>query len=177
MHLRSSDHWETPEHAICPEFLAELPKRPFTFVEPCCASGKLVKHITHLSHGSCVSASDIIYGMDVVDITHFFDADMVITNPPYMSSSLIPILCHFIRHIPSWCLLPADFAFRSRSGFILPYCSTMVAVGQIKWIENSESRGRHNFAWYRFETRRCKTRFICKRDGRRYDHVPNDFLA
>lgn len=176
MSLRPSDFWHTPREAVTAEFLAQLPALPFTFAEPCCGEGHLIRHITDLSHGRCTMQSDL--PVDARHITDFGDADMIITNPPFMSSTLVPMVCNFIRSgKPAWLLLSSDFAFRSRSGYMMPYCSMIVAIGQIRWIEGSASEGKKNFAWYKFVGRKCKTQFIHRIPGYRRDHVPADFLS
>lgn len=158
--LRNTDFLTTPIEAVNKEFRRQLPGR-FTFAEPCCGlEKKLVGHVESLTGGSCVYAGDIQTGANALDCTDFNGADLVITNPPFNTDVLYDILDHLMRLLPGWYLLPSDFAYRRASGFFMKYCRYVVAIGQIKWFEGTDSKGHYNFAWYYLHNHRCKTEFI-----------------
>lgn len=139
--------------------------RPFiggisTFIEPCAGDGRLIGHVEALGP-RCVFSCDIepdagtsILRADALqlDLRHI-EADAIITNPPWEREDLHPMIRHFSEQFPTWLLFDSDWAFNVQSGPFLRQCSHIVAVGRVKWMEDTSDSGKENCAWYRFDAR------------------------
>ena len=119
-----------------------------TFVEPCAGEGLLVSQLEGVGL-RCSHKSDIDTGTDALSL-EFPRADAIITNPPWTRDILHQMIVHFQRQAPTWLLFDADWAHTKQAAPYLPSCSHIVAVGRLKWIEDSPSCGKDNAAWYRF---------------------------
>jgi hypothetical protein len=134
----------------------------FDYIEPCAGDGRLINHISELTggHGECLFASDIepraegIYGSDALnlDFGEYGVADFCITNPPWDRSFLHPFLEHYINIAPTWLLFDADWMHTKQSALYMTYCTKIVSVGRVKWIEGSKGVGKDNCAWYLFDS-------------------------
>ena len=155
---RARDLYPTPAEAVTP-LLRHLPTG-VRFVEPCAGDGALVKALETAGH-SCVFASDIapqaagIEPGDVMALDHGWGAEMFITNPPWPGRYLrgeptLSVILHLSRFLPTWLLLPADFAHNKYFSRVKPICSAIVSVGRVSWIGNGTS-GVDNAAWYLFD--------------------------
>jgi hypothetical protein len=139
------------------------------YIEPCCGDGTLIKHLAALGH-TCVYACDLApqepwqdpHGSamqgDALDIKSTWDATHFITNPPWPSprsrgEPTLGIIRHLSSLLPTWLLLSADFMHNVYAAEVLAYCTKIVSVGRVKWIEGSENTGKDNAAWYKFDRR------------------------
>ena len=147
------DFYPTPLEAV-PPLIPHL-RGVRTFAEPCAGDGDLIRHLESFGL-RCVSHGDIRTGQDALAV-HHYDADTIITNPPYDPRPDAPADRALSgRSAPTWLLLDADWAHTQQAAPFLPRCSDIVAIGRVKWIEGSKHTGKDNYAWYRFvsDTRR-----------------------
>lgn len=152
---------------------ALLPLLPFlknegirSFAEPCCGVGNLVCLLENLCGLVCLYRGDIRDGLDARDEFDFGGADAIITNPPWRRDWMHPLIEHFLSvGLPTWLLFDSDWMFNRHAAPYIPHCSTIVAVGRVKWIPGSKHSGMDNAAWYRFEGRhRTGPRFFGRRE-------------
>lgn len=153
---RPKDKYYTPVEGVTPliPFLSGVQ----TFVEPCAGDGRLVRHLER--HGlRCVRYSDLEPGSifvrkDDALTAQFPDADAIITNPPWSRDILHALIKRFLDlGKPFWFLFDADWPYTVQKGEVrelLKHCSHIVAVGRLKWIEDSNMSGKDNSAWFRF---------------------------
>ncbi|MDB4323455.1 hypothetical protein N9949_02160 [Akkermansiaceae bacterium] len=158
------DYYPTPISAVEPL----IPHLPYTFdyVEPCAGDGRLIKHIYNLTqgHGDCLFASDIApQSQDVrqidaleLDFGNYGVMDYCITNPPWDRKFLHPFIEHWVNICPTWLLFDADWMHTKQSAMYMTYCSKVVSVGRVKWIEGSKNTGKDNCAWYLFDAKWTK---------------------
>ena len=148
---RPRDAYATPLAAVLPLVPHLINVR--TFAEPCCGAGELITALER--HDMlCVYRGDIDYGTDVMRTQRstYSSCDAIITNPPWDRPFLHAILDHLVQFgIQTWLLIDVDWAHTKQSVPYLRWCSTIVPVGRVKWIPNSESVGYDNAAWYRFK--------------------------
>lgn len=157
------DYYPTPFDAVLP--LIPHLNNNTRFAEPCAGDGRLIRHLEKFGH-DCVLASDIEPQSSEIDTISALDltdqlkkVDCVITNTPWDRKILHPMIEHFRNYCPAWLLLDADWAFTKQASDYMKYCSAFVAVGRVKWIEDSKMTGKDNAAWYLFMQDRCKTVF------------------
>ena len=153
------DYYPTPIEAVEP-LIHHLPYR-FNYVEPCAGDGRLVKHLYELTGGlgKCLYASDIepkhpkVAKNNALDLTFTKDeaVDYCITNPPWDRKFLHPFIEHWLNLCPTWLLFDADWMHTKQSALYMTYCTKVVSVGRVKWIEGSKSVGKDNCAWYLFD--------------------------
>lgn len=153
------DYYPTPIKAVEP-LVHHLPYS-FDYVEPCAGDGRLVDHITKLTggHGECLFKSDIhpradgIFKNDALnlDLGGYGTVDYCITNPPWERKFLHRFIDHWVDVAPTWILFDADWMHTKQSAVYMTYCSKVVSVGRVKWIEGSKSVGKDNCAWYLFD--------------------------
>lgn len=150
------DFYPTPYAAVLP-LLQYLPEN-VDFIEPFAGDGRLIDHLSRNGH-ECVLASDIeplrgdIHKCDFLNMTKeaLTSGSMIITNPPWRRDLLHPALDRIIEcGTPAWILLDADWAHTTQAVPYLKYCSKIVAIGRVKWIEESKSQGFDNCCWYQF---------------------------
>lgn len=124
-----------------------------TYAEPCFGGGHLVQMITKLTHLECVAFSDITSGTDAltIDVDYMNNADCIITNPVWSRSLLHKMILHFKDIAPTWLLFDADWAHTKQSIPYMQYCTDIVSVGRLIWIEGTKMTGKDNCAWYRFD--------------------------
>lgn len=153
---RAMDEYATPYAPVVPliPFLHRDGIR--RFVEPCAGDGDLVGHLRSFGFG-CAYDNDLKFGADALALRprqfDRFQADAIITNPPWTREILHPMIDLFQRLAPTWLLFDADWAHTRQAVPYLPHCSQIVSVGRVKWIANSKHSGKDNAAWYRFDIR------------------------
>jgi hypothetical protein len=137
-----------------------LPHLPLSciFIEPCAGEGHLVQHLVEAGH-QCAGAFDIDATPDGTmyadasqrDFTnHFYPFDLIITNPPWTRELLHPIIANLWWQRPTWLLFDADWIHTRQARPYLPMLRKVVAVGRVKWIEDSPHSGKDNCAWHLF---------------------------
>ena len=151
------DFYPTPKAAVLP-LLEHLPEQ-FDFIEPCAGDGRLVNHLTELTGGSCVGASDIeprdisVTQQDALTIKWEARRSNMycITNPPWDRDILHPLIENFMASGKAWLLFDADWMHTKQATPYLRHCRRIVSVGRVKWIEDSSNTGKDNCAWYFFD--------------------------
>lgn len=123
------------------------------YSEPCYGKGHLVEMIDRLSDARCVSYSDIDLGMDALDWTEdeLCGSDAIITNPPWSRNILHPMIMHFKDLAPTYLLFDADWAHTKQALPYLKYCTDIISVGRLIWIEGTKMTGKDSVCWYRFD--------------------------
>lgn len=152
---RAHDEYLTPFRAAQPIF--PFLKGIRTFVEPCCADGRLIRHIE--SAGPlCIYSGDIQTGTDALTdkVLARTITDAIITNPPYTWQILEPMIVRFSEIAPTWLLLEADFMHNVASAPYIPMCSDVVSIGRVRWFEDTKHEGKTNYAWYRFHAQHSR---------------------
>lgn len=125
-----------------------------TYAEPCYGNGDLEDLLMDVA--ICKWRSDV---RETVGSSKVLDAmsltkgdlegiDLIVTNPPFTKTVLMPMLAHFITLKPTWLLLPADYAHNVYFGDAMRKCAKMVSVGRLKWIKDSKHTSVDNFCWY-----------------------------
>jgi len=160
---RKNDAYDTPYKAVLPLIPYLIPES--TYVEPCAGKLQLVGHLDGEGF-QCVEAFDIkprakrIIKMDALNIQRdqINGADYIITNPAWTRQLLHPMITRFRKLTTTWLLFDADWAHTKQATPYLPYCSMIVSVGRISWMENGVS-GKDNCAWYRFGLDKTETIF------------------
>lgn len=151
------DYYPSPLKAVEP-LIPFLPDS-FVFAEPCAGDGRLAKHLDYLtsSRALCSVMSDIEprdAGIDKQDALSFVapaNTDFIITNPPWSRPLLHPMIERFSDQRPTWLLFDADWAHTVQAKPYLTRCSKIVAIGRVKWFEDSKHSGKDNACWYLFE--------------------------
>ena len=146
------DFYPTPYEAVAPliPFLGEAVE----FDEPCAGDGRLIDHLEKHGH-SCVGASDLepmrddVAPLDVFDVTVCF-GKVFITNPPWNRKILHPIIEHLLPIAPAFLLFDADWMHTKQASKYLTWCTDIISVGTVEWIEGSKMTGKDNCCWYRF---------------------------
>lgn len=146
------DFYPTPREAVDP-LLPHL--HPATrFCEPCAGDGRLVDYLTSHSH-VCARAWDIEprrSGIERNDAltTRVGNIDCFITNPPWSRAFLHPLIAFLSDQAPTWLLFDADWPHTKQAAPYLSRLRRIVAVGRLKWIEDSPFTGKDNCCWYLF---------------------------
>lgn len=157
-----NDFYATPHSAVIP-LLPHLPSQ-IRYIEPCVGAGHLVRHLE--SHGhKCTGKFDLPIDASTHQYLASDDADFFITNPPWTRSVLHPIITNLRNQLPTWLLFDADWAYTKQASEHLKYCAKIVAIGRVKWIENSKHVGKDNSAWYLFTKESAATIFFGKHNG------------
>ena len=155
---RERDFYATPYEAFMP-LKEHLPQKPFGFAEPCAGDGALVDHIEETTDGWCTWASDIepkdkgilLRGFNDVSQEDCYEADYIITNPPWDRKMLHPMIEHFVRLKPTWLLFDADWIHTKQSKPYQHLIQKIVSIGRVKWIPGTKSVGKDNCCWYLFD--------------------------
>lgn len=134
----------------------------YTYVEPFCGRGDLIKQL----NGTCVYASDIEPDDDYNDTGLTFyeksykmvgdsdvsGADYIITNPPWSRNILHDSISHFASKKPTWFLFDAGWMFTKQAKpYLDKYCTKIVTIGRLIWIEGTTTSGKDDCVWYLFE--------------------------
>lgn len=156
---RPRDYYPTPIDAVEP-LISHLPYK-FDYIEPCAGDGRLIDHIHTLTGGSgvCHGAIDIepqradIVRANALQLqTELYDPEtFIITNPPWERQILHAMIDNFMAICKSWLLFDADWMHTKQSAILMTYCSKVVSIGRVKWIEGSKSVGKDNCCWYLFD--------------------------
>ncbi len=158
------DFYATPMAAVNPLLPFLMPGD--TFCEPCAGAGDLVRHL-EAAGLRCVSAFDVeprhedIRRHDASFITRadLNGADYIITNPPWDRPPLHQIIERCSSIADTWLLFDADWMHTRQAAPYLKYCSKIVSVGRVKWIEGSDGAGKDNCCWYLFGPEPTETVF------------------
>lgn len=158
---RPQDKYFTPQAAVAP-LLPHL-KPGSSFVEPCAGDGRLIRHLEaagHRCHYACdIEPDDVrIPRRDALEITHVA-ADYVISNPPWGRDVFHPLIAHFAPMVPTWFLFDANWLFTKQAAPYMKWCSKIVVIGRVKWIEGSKMTGKDDAVWGLFEPDASDTRF------------------
>lgn len=156
---RAQDAYDTPAEAVLP-LLPHLPTYRLRFWEPCAGVGALVDTIwEHRPDAECVKWSDIEprntchYSIEAADALKSecpYDAEYIITNPPWTRQILHLMIEHFSDMRPTWLLFDADWVHTKQAIPYLPRLRKIVSVGRVKWIKDSPHTGKDNCAWHMF---------------------------
>ena len=165
---KRSDFERLPRDFYPTPYSAVLPLLPFlspntTFIEPCAGDGRLIGHLELHGH-KCVAAYDIepqAPGIEKRDILFFGSftpepCDCIITNPPWDRESLHKIIELFRYRATTWLLYDSDWMFTKQAALFKRYCSKVVPIGRVSWMENGTS-GMDNCCWYQFIDAECET--------------------
>lgn len=135
-------------------------ERGVAFAEPCAGNGDLIESLEWFGH-RCVYASDINPGKKTFERRDLFTLDrrwrrqsgarIFITNPPWKRDVLHAAIKHLTTLLPTFLLLDADWMHTRQAVPFLEYCSLIVSVGRVKWIESSDGAGVDNSAWFFFD--------------------------
>lgn len=71
-----------------------------------------------------------------------------------------PIIEHFYPMKPTWLLFDANWLFTKQAAPYLKYCSKVVTIGRVKWIEDSRMTGKDDSVWGLFEIGATETIFV-----------------
>lgn len=127
------------------------------FYEPCVGDGSLVRLLS--SHNLiCRGSSDL--EKDARTTHYETDADVFITNPPWSTNLLHPIIENLRKQKPTWLLFYSDWMFTEQAIPYLKYCKTILSVGRLIWIPGTTTPGYDNCAWYLFQEHTTPTEFI-----------------
>jgi len=150
------DFYPTPMEAVKPLLPHLLPGS--SFCEPCAGAGDLVRHL-EAAGLRCVSAFDVEPRHDSIrrhDASWITKDDLngakyIITNPPWDRTPLHQIIERCSAIAPTWLLFDADWMHTKQAANHLLYCWTIVSVGRVKWIADSDMAGKDNCCWYLFK--------------------------
>ena len=150
------DFYSTPMEAVKPLLPHLLPGS--SFCEPCAGAGDLVRHL-EAAGLRCVSAFDVEPRHDSIrrhDASWITKDDLngakyIITNPPWDRTPLHQIIERCSAIAPTWLLFDADWMHTKQAANHLLYCWTIVSVGRVKWIADSDMAGKDNCCWYLFK--------------------------
>lgn len=171
---RPQDAYDTPLNPV--RFLVPHLQARFSYAELCAGQHDLIDHLALLRpEAECVIATDIkprderVFRTDILEATiqeiEALGVDYIITNPPWTRELLHAIIMLFCQARPTWLLFDSDWAYTDQALPYLRYCRKIVAIGRVKWIENSSHSGKDNASWYLFDAKTIgPTRFF-GRDG------------
>ena len=154
---RKNDFYPTPLDAVKP-LLPFLPIE-FEYAEPCAGDGRLARHLDILTDSRAIATllSDIdprdpgVEKNDALTVDIPRNTENIITNPPWSRWILHPLIDRLASIRPTWLLFDADWMHTKQAVPYLQYCSKIVAIGRVKWIEDSKFTGKDNACWYLFD--------------------------
>jgi len=132
--------------------------RKISYYEPCAGNGDLIRLLG--DSFVCDGYSDIEKDARVTE--YETTALYFITNPPWTRSILHPIIENLRKQRPTWLLFDADWMFTAQSAPYMKYCRTILPVGRLKWIPDSNNTGKDNCAWYLFVNQETPCTFFPK---------------
>lgn len=150
---RASDKYLTPFKGVLPlvPYISHLK----TFVEPCAGDGRLVHHLERVGL-KCVQFFDREPDSIFVDrgdafTAQYVQADAIISNPPWDRKILHPMIMHFMDQADEvWLLFDADWSHTKQSKPYMRFCTDIVPVGRLIWIDDTKTAGKDNSCWHRF---------------------------
>jgi hypothetical protein len=149
---RPGDAYATPKAAVLPLLPYLRSGDVKSFAEPCAGDGDLIRHLQSFGL-HCTYSGDICDGQDALARDHYGACDVICTNPPWSRDVLHELIRHFQTIPPTWLLLDADWNETRQAAAYLPHCVSIVAIGRVKWIENSKNTGKNNACWYLFNSK------------------------
>lgn len=160
---RKNDAYDTPHHAVLPLIPYLVPES--SFCEPCAGKGQLIMHLQRQGF-HCTAAYDIepressIETMDALDLdlVYLNGADYIVTNPVWTRQLLHPMIDVFRKITTTWLLLDAPWMHTKQAKPYMEYCSMIVSVGRVSWMENGIS-SKDDCCWYRFGLDKTETIF------------------
>lgn len=145
--------------SVMPPLIPHL-KIGSTFCEPCAGAGHMIDHLEKIGL-KCVSRFDVspqrndikVSDASFINEQDLNNADTIITNPPWDRPVLHQIIerCSLLR--PTWLLFDADWAHTKQAKTHLEICRKIIAVGRVKWIEDSAMAGKDNCCWHLFDAK------------------------
>lgn len=150
------DYYRTWDRRAIPPLLAHL--APGTrFIEPCAGDGALLDQFTAAGH-SCVHAYDIepkrgdILAADALCFKPERKTfDCFISNSPWRRDILHPLIEFLSDQAPTWLLFDSDWKYTRQAIPFKARLRRIVAIGRLKWIEDSPYDAKDNCAWYLFD--------------------------
>jgi hypothetical protein len=130
------------------------------FVEPCAGDGILTDQLVEVLKLKCIAEYDIEPDNDrvikkdalTIEESDVIGADIICTNPPWDRKLLHPMIERFVSLRPTFLLFDANWVWTKQSSrFINLYCTDIIAIGRLKWIENTTMSGKDDNAWFRFD--------------------------
>ncbi|MGR3219239.1 MAG: hypothetical protein ACUZ8H_05395 [Candidatus Anammoxibacter sp.] len=160
---RKNDAYDTPYQAVLPLIPYLIPES--SFCEPCAGKGVLIMHLQRRGF-HCNAAYDIepresdIEAVDAMNLTSGLVncADYIVTNPAWTRQILHPMIDVFRKITTTWLLLDAPWMHTKQAKPYMEYCSLIVSVGRVSWMENGIS-GKDDSCWYRFGLDKTETIF------------------
>lgn len=152
---RERDYYKTPIKAVEP-LIPHLPKGKFNYYATCAGDGSLVNHLGQLSSGVCQYAADLepqregILRANALEFA-FSGADFLIENPPWDRKFLHPFIDLWLPMQPMWLLFDANWMFTKQAEKYLTYCSKIVTIGRVTWVEGTKMTGKDDSVWYLFD--------------------------
>lgn len=159
------DYYRTIDDRAVTPLLPHL-KYGTKFAEVCAGDGTLTDKLVNTGFLRCVAEYDIepqhdrikvasdALNLSVYDLNH---ADIIITNPPWTRSILHPLIIHLKNLAPTYLLFDADWMHTKQAIPYLDYCTDIISVGRLIWIEGTTMTGKDNVCWYRFDKEPSKT--------------------
>jgi hypothetical protein len=89
--------------------------------------------------------------------------DCFITNPPWLRSTLHPLILHLSNQHPTWLLFDADWVHTRQAAPYLWRLQKIVSVGRVKWIPGSKFTGKDNCAWHLFDAQNASATVLIGR--------------
>jgi len=108
-----------------------------------------------------VLSSKVMPATDVIEYD-LRDCDLIISNPPFTRSVLLPCIDHLITLKPTWLLLPADMLHNKYMTFYMKKCELVLSIGRLCWFldeRGKKTKGVDNYCWYKFVDYECDTIF------------------
>ncbi len=150
------DYYTTPIKPVLP--LNRLIGINKTYIEPCAGNGRMTSHLSSMSH-TCLGAYDIEPMAEGIETKNALTipraelnkADYIITNPPWTREILHPMIEYFAEANHTFLLFDSNWANTQQSAHLLrKYCTVIMPVGRVKWIEGSKYSGKEDCSWYGF---------------------------
>lgn len=125
------------------------------YLEPFAGQGDLIRELAR-NGKTCAYACDKHMAAPNISKADCFNGnfhynDIVITNPPWSRDILHKAIDFFGSRCETWFLFDADWAHTKQSSELMKrYCTDIVSIGRLIWIEGTNTSGKDNCAWYRF---------------------------
>ncbi len=139
----------------------------FVYAEPCAGAGDLIDLLD--VHGcECLWAADLLPMRRTVHSTGqliaqqdalLLDRDramappMFVTNPAWDRPVLHALIKRLAPIAPTWLLFDAAWKETQQAARFGPWCSTIISVGRLRWIEGTDDDATDDCSWYCFDAR------------------------